>query len=81
MKKMRAGVIYKAKRGCVHDPERPQYNCYSPVEYADHCTLGDCWVCDKNGKVHPGYNVSPVPVCVDSLGKIIGRRNRYEEEN
>jgi hypothetical protein len=31
--------------------------------------LGDCWITDKNGNIHPGYNVSPVPVSIESVGK------------
>ena len=70
--KMIAHIIYKAKRGCIYDEEQPRYNCYTPVEYANGCTLGDCWVCDKDGNIHPGYNVSPVPVSIESLGQVVG---------
>jgi len=64
------GAIYKAKDG-AYDPERPEYNCYSPADSGDWSIM-DCWVCDKQGNIHPGYNVSPVPVNAESLGRIIG---------
>jgi hypothetical protein len=34
-------------------------------------------VCDKNGNIHPGYNVSPVPVQASALGKVIGSVDRF----
>lgn len=62
-------LIYKAKR--PYDPERPQYDCYRPAESGSYMIL-DCWVCDKQGRVHPGYNVSPVPVHGRNIGPIVG---------
>lgn len=38
-----------------------------PAHYADGCDLGDCWLVDLAGNVHPGYNVSPIPFCASSL--------------
>jgi len=81
-KTMIAKLIYRAKRGCVYDNDQPQYNCYSPVDYADGCQMGDCWVCDEYGNIHPGYSVSPVAISVESLGAIIGRMKvNYNEED
>ena len=71
--RMFSGIIYKAKRGCIYDDEKPRYNCYLPVDYANDCVTGDCWVCDKNGNIHPGYNVCPVPINADMLGQVVGR--------
>lgn len=71
-KYMYAGLIYKAKRGCIYDDDEPQYNCYLVVEYANGCIMGDCWVCDEQGNIHPGYNVCPIPISVESLGQIVG---------
>ena len=72
-RKMFAGVIYRAKRGHVYDPRHPRYNCFTPAEYADGCdNIGDCWVLDQRGNIHPGYNVSPMPVCVAVLGEVVG---------
>jgi len=67
------GLIYKAKRGCVYDTNTPKgkkYNCYQPCMTGNFYIV-DCWVCDSAGNVHPGYNVSGVPVETSSLGKII----------
>lgn len=71
-KKMVAGVIYRAKDDC-YDEDYPAFACYSPVDYADGCFIGDCWVCDEQGNICPGYNVSPVPVNVEDLGEVIGK--------
>jgi len=44
--------------------------CYAePVEYADGAWLGDCWLVDEYGNVHPGYNVSPVPLLAENLAR------------
>jgi hypothetical protein len=63
----RNSLIYKAKRGKLYDPERPRFNCYRPAHNGSYYVL-DCWVCDENGEVHPGYNVSPVPVHWQNIG-------------
>ena len=68
---VKQGGIYKAKRGKIYDDDNPQFNCYSPV-FEGEFTIVDCWVCTKDGEIHPGYNVSPVPVYVGYLGKMIG---------
>ena len=77
-KKMVAGVIYQAKRGHVYDSTKRKYDCYCPVDYAHGCVMGDCWVCDERGEIHPGYCNSPVPVDVDSLGEVVGRMSAGE---
>jgi hypothetical protein len=38
-----------------------------PVDYADNSYLGDCWITDCIGNVHPGYSISPVPVMASQL--------------
>ena len=53
--------IYRAKRGKAYDPDNRKYDCYRPAQDGAYDVL-DCWVCDRNGNVHPGYIVSPVPV-------------------
>lgn len=65
---LRSNFIYKAKRGHIYDEDNKQYNCYRPANSGTYSIL-DCWVCDEAGNVHPGYNVSPVPVCNSNLGK------------
>ena len=52
------------------DPEDAPYLYVEPVEYADGTWLGDCWMVDKHGNVHPGYNVSPVPFHRDSVKEV-----------
>jgi hypothetical protein len=71
-RKMRHGYRYqlKDKRDQFGQPTR--YHYVEPVEYADGSVIGDCWIVDRRGNKHPGYNVSPVPFHVDQLGK--GRR-------
>lgn len=64
-------LIYKAKRGHIHDDSKPRYDCYIPAESGSY-GIFDCWVCDSKGNIHPGYNVSPVPVSADNLGDVVG---------
>ncbi|MCP4400650.1 MAG: hypothetical protein GY801_25535 [bacterium] len=69
------GVIYKAKRGHVFQTDTKQdreYNCYSPCMTGDFGIV-DCWPCTEDGDVHPGYNISGVPVDVDALGTVVGK--------
>lgn len=63
----RNSIIYKAKRGRIHDPQAPQFNCYRPAQNGAYSIL-DCWVCDAAGNVHPAFNVKPVPVHWENLG-------------
>ena len=75
MVKVLEGIVYKAKRGHVYDRETLEsrkYNCYCPADTGDFW-LVDCWVCDDQGNIHPGYSVSPVPVRTVNLGQAIHR--------
>ena len=63
-----SNLIYCAKRGHIYDPDNKKYNCFLPAEDGAYGIL-DCWVYDESGNIHPGYNVSPVPVCQDDIGK------------
>lgn len=66
------GIIYKAAPGEIYDDEAPEYDCYSPDDDFDgYCC--DCWVCDAEGNIHPGYDNSPVPVHEDKIGEFIAR--------
>jgi hypothetical protein len=38
-----------------------------PVDYAVGHYIGDCWIVNKDGEIHPGYNCSPVPFNINSL--------------
>lgn len=64
------GVIYESKDG-PYDEEKPQYNCYSPAMSGDYGIV-DCWICDKKGNIHPGYDVCPVPIDTEDLGDVVG---------
>ena len=71
-----ASCIYKARKGHIYDPAKRKYNCYRPAQ-SGTWNVFDAWVCDKDGNVHPGYNISPVPVSIDALGAIV---NEYKPE-
>ena len=43
------------------------YHYAIPVEYADGCVIGDCWIVNAQGQVHPGFNISPVPHNISCL--------------
>lgn len=58
------GKIYKAVT--PYDPENPKFDHYKPAFTTD-AEICDCWVTDSNGRIHPGYNVSPVPVHFSNL--------------
>lgn len=61
-------VIYQAVD--VYDDEQPEFDCFQSINTGDYY-ISDCWVCNRYGDIHPEYNCSPVPVHVDSLGKIV----------
>ena len=70
--KVIAGLIYKAKHGCIYDDDQPQYNCYCPVKTGNF-NLIDCWICTEDGNLHPGVDCVPVPVDPKDFGKIVGK--------
>ncbi len=72
MKKMIAGIIYRAKKGHIYDNDNKKYDCYIPMSYADKMVLGDCLIVDQNGNRHPDFECA-VPVGVEALGEIIGK--------
>lgn len=63
-KVMRYGYRYTNK-GAGED--EGQYRYAEPVEYADGAWLGDCWLVNAAGEIHPGYNASPVPLHAANL--------------
>jgi hypothetical protein len=63
----RAGQIYKAKPGMIHDEEKPKYNCYKPA-YTGTFVMVDCEICDEHGNGDPEIGGS-VPVYTNCLGK------------
>ena len=74
---LKSNFIYKAKRGHIYDPDRKRYNCYRPAINGAYYII-DCWPCDEAGNVHPGYNVSPSPVCQDNIGQVVNVIPRFE---
>lgn len=64
-------LIYKAKKGHIYDPAKKQYNCFKPALSGRYQIL-DCFPCDKNGRIHPGYATSPVPIHYSALGEVVG---------
>jgi hypothetical protein len=66
------GLIYKAKRGRIYDPDNRKYNCYSPIFTGDYHTV-DCFICDQNGKLASNMERYVVPVGTSNLGSIINK--------
>ena len=79
--KIFAGAIYKAKRGKINDKAMPRYNCFIPEHTfeKDEFDIVDCWPCDKEGNIHPGYNYSAIPVSPNDLGEMIDRGDGYDD--
>ena len=71
------GIIYRAAQGEIYDNNAPEYDCYSPVDDFKGYVC-DCWVCDKHGNIHSGFDIQAVPVREKSLGEIIGRMPTLE---
>jgi hypothetical protein len=47
-----------------------RYRYIRPAQYAHRSHhIADCWIVDKQGKVNPGTNVSPVPFCKEAVGR------------
>lgn len=61
--------IYEAVE--LYDLDSPEYDCYMPC-FSGCFAIVDCWICDKQGNIHPGYNICGVPVNVDNIGDPIG---------
>lgn len=66
------GIIYRAAPGEIYDDKAPEYDCYSPDDDFKG-NVCDCWVCDADGDIHPGYDRQAVPVSSERLGEILGR--------
>lgn len=47
------------------------YHYAVPTDYADNCIIGDCYIVNTEGRIHPGFNVSPVPHNISSLSNRI----------
>lgn len=70
------GLIYAFKRGQVsaytEDPKRYRY-LIPADDWTESTNLGDAWICDREGNIDTGLNVSPVPVRRDVIGALVGR--------
>jgi len=52
-----------------YDEDQPEYDCMRPAQAGDFGVF-DAWICNKQGRVHPDYNVSPVPIRNDSFNPV-----------
>ena len=71
-----SGLVYRFKRGtaAARTDEPRRYDCLSPAEdWNDAVYVGDAWLVDQQGNIDPGNNRSPVPVCRDDIGLLVGR--------
>lgn len=64
---LRHGYRYKVRPRSRYWSSSSRYCYFLPVDYADNSRLGDGWIIDKSGQVHPGYNNSPIPLCAEAL--------------
>jgi len=68
------GAIYRTKSGRKDaSATAARFNCYTPAspDIPRDTFIADCWVCDANGRVDPGLNISPIPVRKEDMGRII----------
>ena len=69
------GFLY----GCLYRPPTPplasrkRYRYLTPARPTppDH-TLADCYPCDRDGHLDPGFSASGYPVRIDDLGEPVG---------
>lgn len=63
--------IYEKLQG-PYDDDNPQFDCVRPaLDDNGQFSIVDCWIVDRKDNIHPGYNVSPVPIPVSEIGNII----------
>jgi hypothetical protein len=66
-KRYRTDQVYELMSG-PYDDSRPEYSHVKPaVKDNGQFSMVDCWICNEEGDIHPGYNVSPVPVLVEEF--------------
>lgn len=72
MKKFKPNTIYRWKKGQgiesmpPYDKYDEEYKFLRATDY-NNSPIGDCWIINRVGKIHPGYNVSPIPVNIDNV--------------
>lgn len=69
------GFLY----GCLYKPPTPplasrkRYRYLTPARPTPHDhTLADCYPCDADGRLDPGFATSGYPVRLDDLGEPVG---------
>lgn len=70
IRKIESTRIHKVDSASVWWEDGERYGYAKPEKYAVGCIIGDCWIVDKNGRRHPGYNVSPVSMNGDMLQEV-----------
>lgn len=62
-----SGQSFKLLTG-PYDDDRPEFDCVQPA-HDDNGVMHtvDCWIINRKYEIHPGYNVSPVPIPVSSF--------------
>lgn len=61
-----AGKLYKPAE--PYDKEQPQYDCLMPAETGNYYAA-DCFICDQQGNICPGYSNAPMPILAIDLGE------------
>jgi hypothetical protein len=56
------------------DPDQPEYRYYISTAYAAGAFVADCWCCDENLNLRPGYENCPEPRFIGNMKKIVRRR-------
>lgn len=62
-------TLYEWKRGKSTVENMGKYRYLRAADYND-CPIGDCWVVDALGNLHPGYNKSPIPVNIEDVKQL-----------
>jgi hypothetical protein len=64
-----------------YDDDRPEYSYLLPAHDDNGIyQIVDCWIVDRTGHIHPGYNVSPVPIAVSSIGGMVRHIGNEESD-
>ncbi|KAI9130119.1 hypothetical protein [Acaryochloris sp. CCMEE 5410] len=65
---LQPGFVFKVKPESIHWDREDRYFYAIPSHYcSSQCEIGDCWIVDQSGNIHPGYCNSPIPLCRDAL--------------
>lgn len=67
---LKTATTYPLKDPQRYDDEYGEGFAYAAVADEtppDGCWMADCWIVDKHGAVHPGYDQNPVPIRSEDL--------------